>query len=286
MGRPPARDETRVIPIAQIQRSICTPRIHHDEAALERLAHWIKRRGLLHPIVVRTIGRDRFEVVAGERRLLAAGRAGLAELECRVRIYDDHHKDDEPVGDVMALEDALIENLVREGLSKLEESEAILELVCLHIGETQAFVIERLGSMYGRAIRRGTPVNITLEDDQILEIFSALNLIGWQAFYTHRIPLLRLPEEIRGLCLERRISCTAAIRLARVEVHQRKALIEQIRSGQLRGAALNFELDCLLNSSPSLQFRWQQLRRALKKRLCDASVRDKLEALEQELGLS
>jgi ParB family transcriptional regulator, chromosome partitioning protein len=276
----------RLIPIEHLRRSICTPRLQIDEAPLERLAHWIARRGVLQPILVRAIGANQFEVVAGERRFLAAQRAGLRALPCHVRKYDDPSADDEPLGDVTALEEALIENLVREDLSPLEESEAILELVSLHLGETRAFVLERLGAMHGRAVKRKTPVNVTLEDDQILGVFDALNLIGWRAFYTHRVPLLRLPEELKDLLNARTISYGAATRLARLETAQRSSLTERIRAGTLRGQALKLELDRWLNPSALDQQRWQRVQRALAKRIDEAEVRLKLEALERELGLS
>ena len=287
MPRPTANDEIRAIPLGRIRRSISTPREAHDEAALERLAHWIKRRGLLQPILVRPVGPHEFEVVAGERRFLAAHRAGLTELDCRVRHYPDPTGADEPLGDVMALEDALVENLVREGLSKLEESEAILELVCLHLGETREFVLGRLGAMHGRAVKRKSPVNTTLEDDQILAVFGALGLIGWRAFYTHRAPLLRLPDGVKRLLLERRLSYAAATRVARLEAEAQDRIIARIKAGELRGSRLNLELDRLLNAAKNTHSsRLARLHRALPKHLEKPGVKRRLEALERELGLT
>jgi ParB family chromosome partitioning protein len=256
----------------------------HDEAALSRLAHWIRRRGLLHPILVRALGADGFEVVAGERRLLAAERAGLMDIECRVRAYTDPHAPDEPPGDVLALEDALVENLVRENLTKLEESEAILELVCLHVGETHSFVLERLGAMHGRAVRRKSPVNLTVEDDAILEVFAALNLIGWRAFYTHRTPLLRLPDPVKRLLLERRVGYATATRIARLEPAACNALVQEVRAGHLHGTALQRKLDRLLEVTTTPN-RIARLRRALATQLEHPEVQTRLAALEHALGL-
>jgi ParB family transcriptional regulator, chromosome partitioning protein len=282
-----SRDETRSIPIGQLHRSISTPRENHDEAALERLAHWIRRRGVLQPILVRSLGKNMFEVVAGERRYLAAQRAGLTELECRVREYPDQPQTDEPCGDVYALEDALIENLVREDLGKLEESEAILDLICLHVGEDRGFVLERLGAMHGRAIKRKTPVNACLEDDQILEVFIALNLIGWRAFYTHRAPLLRLPDQVKRLLFEHRISYVAASRIARLEESEQQTIIARVRQGELRGTALNLELDrCLKGTQTGFSSRLARLQHVLPKQLNKPQVQRKLKALERELGLT
>jgi ParB family transcriptional regulator, chromosome partitioning protein len=279
------RDETRSIPISQLHRSISTPRENHDEAALERLAHWIRRRGVLQPILVRSLGKNMFEVVAGERRYLAAQRAGLTELECRVREYPDQLRTDKPCGDVYALEDALIENLVREDLGKLEESEAILDLVCLHVGEAREFVIERLGAMHARAVKRKLPVNMTENDDEILEVFNALNLIGWQSFYTHRTPLLNLPNEVKQLIHRRRISYAIAKRIAKLEVNTRAQIIVRINSGELLTATLSHELDRLLGKKDSTSSRLMRLHRALPKHLKNPLVQQNLEALEREMGL-
>ncbi len=280
-------DEIRSLPLERIRRSISTPREAHDPEALERLAHWIRRRGVLHPILVREIAGGEYEVVAGERRFLAARLAGLEQIECRIRTYPDPSAVDEPLGDVLALEDALIENLVREGLTKLEESEAMLELVCLHLGETREFILERLGAMHGRAVKCKMPVNQTRDDDTILEVFAALNLIGWRSFYTHRAPLLRLPDEVKRLLLEQRVSYAAATRLARLESPERDRVIARVRDGELRGAKLNLELDKYLKSTkPASSSRLARLHKTLPLQLEKPGVQTKLAALERELGLS
>jgi ParB family transcriptional regulator, chromosome partitioning protein len=279
------RDETRSIPIGQLHRSISTPREIHDEAALERLAHWIRRRGVLQPILVRSLGKDMFEVVAGERRYLAAQRAGLTELECRVREYPDQARTDQACGDVYALEDALIENLVRENLGKLEESEAILDLVCLHVGEDRGFVLERLGAMHARAVKRKLPVNACLGDDQILEVFVALNLIGWQSFYTHRAPLLNLPEEVKHLIHRHHVSYATAKRIGKLEVDVQTDIIARVDRRELRGTRLALELDRLLDKKNSTSSRLTRLHRALPKHLENPRVQQNLEALEREMGL-
>lgn len=279
-------DQVQRIPIAHLHRSISTPREHVDEAALERLAHWIRRRGLLQPILVRAINPTEFEVVAGERRLLAAQRAGLSELDCCVRTYIDTGSADTPLGDVYALEDALIENLVRENLDTLEESEAILELVCLHVGETRLFVLERLAALHHRARKSREPLCICDEDDRILEVFAALHLIGWQSFYTHRASLLALPDEVKTLIHRRSVSYSTARRIGRLEPDVRATLIARISIGELRGAALNDKLNQLLSDRQPTVSRLSRLRRALRDQLENPRVSRLLVVLERELGLA
>jgi ParB family transcriptional regulator, chromosome partitioning protein len=132
------RDEVQTIPLEHIRGSISSPR-HFRTHNLEGLAHSIRQRGVLHPILVRPINSNLFEVVAGERRLLAARKAGLSDVPTRVRTYSDSGRDNEAPGDVGALEDALVENVQRQRLSSLEIAEAVLEIVCLRLGETRAF---------------------------------------------------------------------------------------------------------------------------------------------------
>jgi ParB family transcriptional regulator, chromosome partitioning protein len=281
------RDELRRIPLAQLRHSISSPRTDHDPAALKRLTHWMRRRGLLHPILVRPLARGEFEVVAGERRLIAARELGWLEIECRVRSYPDPADDHESLGDTYALEDALIENLVRENLGKLEESEAILDLVCLHIGAARGFVLERLGAMRYRARKGHNVVTSLEEDEQILETFAALNLIGWQAFYTHRLPLLELPEDVKGLIQTRSVNYAVAKRIAKLEQKEKARIIERIHAG-LRGRDLKRELDGIQHKSvkPEVWNRLERIRNALTNKALEPRISALLTSLEQELGLT
>ena len=94
------------------------PRATFDEDALAELAASIREKGLLQPIVVRHAGDGRYELIAGERRLRAAQRAGLARIPILVRDANDSE----------ALELALIENLQRENLNPVEEARAFQRL--------------------------------------------------------------------------------------------------------------------------------------------------------------
>ena len=95
------------------------PRRSFDEDALDELAESIKQVGLLQPVVVRTIGPSRYELVMGERRWRAAQRAGLTEIGAIVKQTQD---DD-------LLRDALIENMHRQQLDPLEEAAAYQQLL-------------------------------------------------------------------------------------------------------------------------------------------------------------
>jgi ParB family chromosome partitioning protein len=110
------------------------PRKYFDPQALDELAESIKEHGLLEPIVVRDLGTDRFEIIAGERRWRACQKAGLREA---LVVVKNVAADD-------AFELALIENLQREDLGPVELAEGLERLVKQR-GYTQEALGQRLG---------------------------------------------------------------------------------------------------------------------------------------------
>lgn len=119
--KPPETPEGRLrtVPISAIQANPRQPREVFDDQELDGLAASIKEVGLLQPIVVRRSGEDLWELVAGERRLRAARRAGLAAIDVVIRDTED--------GDL--LREALIENIHRVQLNPLEEAAAYGQLI-------------------------------------------------------------------------------------------------------------------------------------------------------------
>ena len=112
-------DELRQLGVTRIQPGKYQPRRAMDEDRLQELAASIKAQGVIQPIVVRPIGAQRYEIIAGERRWRAAQLAGLTEIPAIVR--------DAPDQAVVAM--ALIENIQREELSPLEEAQALHRLI-------------------------------------------------------------------------------------------------------------------------------------------------------------
>ena len=102
----------RVIPLDRIEPNPDQPRTIFDEAALAELANSIREHGVLQPILVRPLGENRYQLVAGERRWRASKQAGLTSIQALVEEIDDD----------TAREIAIIENLQREDLSPLEEA--------------------------------------------------------------------------------------------------------------------------------------------------------------------
>lgn len=110
--------DLRQLPLEFLQRGKYQPRIDFDEAALKELADSIKAQGVMQPIVVRSIGADRYEIVAGERRWRASQLAALDTIPAIVR----------DISDETAIAMALIENIQRENLNPLEEARALKRL--------------------------------------------------------------------------------------------------------------------------------------------------------------
>lgn len=105
--------------LTQLQRGKYQPRIRMAESALAELAQSIATQGIMQPLLVRSVGPGKYEIIAGERRFRAAGIAGLAEVPVLVRDVDDK----------TAAAMALIENMQREDLNPLEEGEGLAKLI-------------------------------------------------------------------------------------------------------------------------------------------------------------
>src|SRR5438876_936217 len=105
--------------LTQLQAGKYQPRTRMDEGSLYELAQSIKAQGVMQPVLVRAVGPQRYEVIAGERRVRAAKLAGLDEVPVLVK----------DVPDEAAAAMALIENIQREDLNPLEEAQGIQRLV-------------------------------------------------------------------------------------------------------------------------------------------------------------
>lgn len=106
------------VPVEYLQRGKYQPRRDMHEEALQELAESIKAQGVMQPIVIRPIGVDRYEIIAGERRWRACQLAGLEKIPAIIR----------DVPDEAAVAMALIENIQREDLNVVEEAVALKRL--------------------------------------------------------------------------------------------------------------------------------------------------------------
>lgn len=125
-----------VIPVEQVEANPNQPRNRFDEEALANLVDSIREVGVLQPISVMQVDVGVYRLIAGERRLRAAKRAGLAVIPAVIRIVDDQS----------SLTEALIENIQREDLSPLEEAAAYNQLL-----EEHGLTHEEIGVRVGRS---------------------------------------------------------------------------------------------------------------------------------------
>ena len=134
-GGAPDASTALEVPVAAVSANPRQPRVHFDEESLAGLTASIAELGVLQPILVRTLGEGRYELIAGERRWRAAKRAGLQTVPVVVRDADT---------DAALLEQALVENLHRADLNAMEEAAAYQQLI-EDFDLTQEQVAKRVG---------------------------------------------------------------------------------------------------------------------------------------------
>ncbi|MFN6947076.1 MAG: ParB/RepB/Spo0J family partition protein [Cytophagaceae bacterium] len=106
----PAVSNISEIPVENIEVNPYQPRTHFEETALKELSESIKIQGIIQPITVRQLNRNKYQLISGERRLQASKLAGLTAIPAYIRTANDQQM----------LEMALIENIQRENLNALE----------------------------------------------------------------------------------------------------------------------------------------------------------------------
>jgi ParB family chromosome partitioning protein len=214
------------IALAEVDFNPSQPRKYLDPEALDTLAASIKERGVLEPILVRPVGK-RFEVVAGERRTRAAKAAGLKTIPAVVK---------EIAGDDV-LEIAIIENLQREDLNPVEETDGILQILSKRLNKPVEEVIDSLRNLYDEARGRVGNTGISkTEKHQIEGLFKTLGRFSVSSFYTNRIPILSLPLELLEVVRQGELNYTKAKLLTRVkdEKERLKLLKETLKKNLSR----------------------------------------------------
>jgi ParB family chromosome partitioning protein len=117
-GQDPKLSSTE-LQLTQLQRGKYQPRMQMRESELEELAQSIRTQGVMQPLLVRSIGQNKYEIIAGERRFRAAAMAGLDTVPVLIKNVDDQ----------TAAAMALIENMQREDLNPLEEADGLARLI-------------------------------------------------------------------------------------------------------------------------------------------------------------
>ena len=195
------------------------PRRYFDPVKLKDLTHSIKEHGVLEPILVRPLSDGgKYEIIAGERRFRAAKEAGLTEIPTIVL----------DIGEEEALKLALVENLQREDLNPVEETEGMLDLLSSELGKSRKELIN-LFVQAGHPDRNGAGKNVFPTDDwgKIEGLFRSIGRLTPDSFRTARLPLLNMPQEVLDAVRQGKLQYTKAREIAKIKDEgERQTLLE------------------------------------------------------------
>lgn len=220
-----AQTSQTTAPINKIQINDKQPRRYFDLDKMAQLVQSVKEHGILEPLLVRPLKQDKYELIAGERRLKAAQEAGLTEVPIVSKQFDDKQ----------ALQVALLENLQREDLNPVEEVEAILELLTIQM-EVTPEEIKSILNLSSNAKKRKLELtdNVSRQLEQIETILAGIGKFNAESFRTSRLPLLNLPSDILEVLRQGKIEYTKARVIARVkDEQQRSDLLDEAISQNL-----------------------------------------------------
>jgi ParB family chromosome partitioning protein len=234
----------QLLPLSKIRLPQAQPRRYFDSQAMQSLVESIKQHGILSPLLVRPKGQNLYELVAGERRYRAAASAGLAEVPVVIRELTDED----------ALQVALLENLQREDLNPLEETEGILQLLALKLNQTTEAAIALLNAASHPERNSVDNVIHSSEWQAVVDVFTRVGKFTPESFRTNRLPLLNLPDDIKEALHEGRLSYTKARAIARLKDSQeRQKLLEAAITEDLSLNQIKERIKSLQEAKGSLQ---------------------------------
>ena len=265
--------DSSLVKLSDIQLPAQQPRRYFDPESLQELVASIKQHGILQPLLVRPLPQGGYELVAGERRYRAATEAQLSEVPVVVKELDDQS----------ALAISLIENLQREDLNPLEETEGIIQLLAIKLKKEIEVVPKILYRLQKGRINQdeelsGEPkidssdsseksshnvrgktepkLNEAANQDlaRVEEVFKNLGLMNFSSFVKNKLPLLNLPEDIKLVLREGKIAYTKAKAIASVKDEDNRAvLLAEAIENQLSLSQIKARIKELQPTSPSSQ---------------------------------
>jgi len=225
-----------VVPQTQARR-------YFDPDKLKQLIDSVRQYGILEPLLVRPIpGKpDKYELVAGERRYRAAKALNLPTVPVVIRELSDE--------DALAL--SLVENLAREDLNPVEETEAILTLLEIELKLERDEVVSLLYRLENECKGKTTHnVMGSEKEQQIQSLFQGLGQ-NCLSFISNRLPLLNLPEDILDAIKQGSIAYTKAKAVAKVKDESlRKQLLNEAISSNLSLTQIKERIKALQSSEP------------------------------------
>ncbi|MTJ19123.1 MULTISPECIES: ParB/RepB/Spo0J family partition protein [unclassified Dolichospermum] len=210
---------TATVNIDKIRLPAQQPRRYFDPEKLSQLVQSVKEHGILQPLLVRAVNGE-FELVAGERRLRAAKEAGLTEVPIITK----------ELSDIQTLQIALLENLQREDLNPVEETEGILELLCIELDVNSSEVISILNQA-ANAKKRNLELteNVSRQLEIVGLVLQGVGRFTAESFRTSRLPLLNLPDDVLEILRQGKIEYTKARAIAKVKDEgERRELLDKV----------------------------------------------------------
>lgn len=255
-------EKSQTAKIANIQLPSSQPRRYFDEEKMAQLVKSIQTHGVLEPLLVRPIEENRYELIAGERRLRAARAAGITEVPVSIRSFTNEE----------ALQVALMENLQREDLNPVEETEAIMDLLALSMSlsrdEVAALFYQAHNAKHrGQELRQ----NVLSQLEQIESMLANIGRFSIDSFRASRLPLLKLPEDVLEVLRQGKLEYTKAQAIARIKDDQaRSILLTRAVDEGLSVSAIKAEVKAIKDqpvaeSEQTMYDRFQSLGRKLKK---------------------
>jgi ParB family chromosome partitioning protein len=187
-----------------ISPNIYQPRKYFNEETIEELAQSIKVYGIIQPLSVRKLNNDRYELVAGERRLRAAKKLGLSEVPAI--LIDITDKDSAAI--------ALLENLQREDLNFIEEAEAYYNLIKDH-SYTQEQLAEVIGKKQSTIANK---IRILKLDSNIRKVLLDNKLTERHARALLKLPSLELQNKVLNFIVSRGLNVKKTEELIEKEI--------------------------------------------------------------------
>lgn len=279
-ARQDAPSLSQLVDIDSVKIAPRQPRRYFDPQKLEQLASSIREYGILEPLIVRPIGTNTYELVAGERRYRAAKGVGLEKIPVIVRELDENE----------AYELALLENLQRDDLNPIDETEGLLELLSRALKLTPQEIIKLLNRA-ANAQKRGKVLtnNETRQIQAIDKLFLNVGRLNRESFRTNRLPLLNLPTDVLVFLRQGELEYTKAKAIARVpDSHQRKQLMQQVVDehlslSELKKRIRQFQEQHGVKTPKDLREEFKSITRLKSGTWNDMSKRKRLEKLLSEL---
>ncbi|MDX2229450.1 MAG: ParB/RepB/Spo0J family partition protein [Leptolyngbyaceae cyanobacterium bins.349] len=283
----PSPVASQSVAVDKIQLPKSQPRRYFDPEKLDQLVQSVKEHGILEPLLVRPLADGDYELVAGERRLRASRELGLEEVPIVVRELDDRQ----------ALQVALMENLQREDLNPVEETEGILELLTIALDAPREDVVSLFYQAH-HAKHRGQELgqNVLSQLEMVQNVMAGVGHFTIDSFRSSRLPLLNLPEDVLNVLRQGKLEYTKAQAIARVkDEQQRTDLLKQVITKNLPLSEIKTRIQALKsateNAAPEetpeqvAAKRWSEIGKRLQKSQIwsDRKKRDRVTKLLDEL---